>query len=517
MAGQIYTGISTPSLGANLGSALGQGLLGGIQSVLDLRMKKLQQQEAQKAFRGLGFSEEESESLSRLDPKLQQLYLSNKKSSVPSIDQSGLAALQRLGVDPALAQFGSNVLGSAIKEKLKPNTAAGIKAVIPGISDEESQVIANLPPSLQAAYFRYISQSPLGSQTPTAEGGLGLLQNLAQPEAMQQAIPGTQPDVLQALQGAQAPAGIEALQQMVPQQLTQIAQEEQAISTAPINARDLAAQKAPVKEVAVPTVAGRKKTLAERTQEARSQKAAAEETRKQDAETRKIQAEIDKRTDPFVKEVSTAAKSAGESEKRLNRMEQLIKSEQLNSPGVVGLLEAIRKVPLIGVDVTGAYYSTSSQEFEKLSNDFAKDAKAIFGARLTDADLRAFMKTVPTLVQSDEGKLEVIRNMRAFNQASLVKDRIIQEIIKENGGKRPANIEQLVNERAKPELDAISSRMAIGSSGIPLPVTGPRGEKLPHPDSRPLGALITIRGNQYINTDAGWQPVTSGRKSKYEY
>ncbi len=78
MAGQIYPGISTPSLGANLGSALGQGLLGGIQNVIDLRTKKMQQQEAEKAFIDLGYPPEEARGLSKMDTSFQKEYLSQK-------------------------------------------------------------------------------------------------------------------------------------------------------------------------------------------------------------------------------------------------------------------------------------------------------------------------------------------------------------------------------------------------------------------------------------------------------
>ena len=95
----------------------------------------------------------------------------------------------------------------------------------------------------------------------------------------------------------------------------------------------------------------------------------------------------------------------------------------------------------------------NSEEFEKLAADFVKDAKGIFGSRLTDADLNAFFQTIPTLANTDSGKLTIINNMRSFNEASRIKNRAAKQIIKENGGIEPPYLRSLVDERTSDQLD----------------------------------------------------------------
>lgn len=102
--------------------------------------------------------------------------------------------------------------------------------------------------------------------------------------------------------------------------------------------------------------------------------------------------------------------------------------------------------------------SPNTEEFEKLSSSFVKQAKSIFGSRITDKDLEAFMKTIPTLAQTDKGKKAIIENMRVFNKAAQIKYKAYKEVLKENNNKIPEDLEFQVEERAKPELDKISEK-----------------------------------------------------------
>jgi len=106
--------------------------------------------------------------------------------------------------------------------------------------------------------------------------------------------------------------------------------------------------------------------------------------------------------------------------------------------------------------------SPDVEEFEKLSTDFIREAKEIFGARVTNQDLTAFMQIIPTLMQTDAGKNRVIENMRFFNKANHVRYNAMKQIIDTNGGKRPANIELLVDEYTQPQLDKLADQFKEG-------------------------------------------------------
>lgn len=175
-------------------------------------------------------------------------------------------------------------------------------------------------------------------------------------------------------------------------------------------------------------------------------------------ESRAEQMAADKETLPFYRDTIKEAHSAKNNDKRLNRMEELIKTGKLSSTGFNSLLKTASKgIFGFGVDLSGLN-NPESQEFEKLSNDFIKEAKSIFGNRLTDADLNAFLKTVPTLLLSNEGKLRVMNNLRQFNAAAQIKDAALRDVIKQNGGKRPRNLEFLVDEIAQPQIDALAGQ-----------------------------------------------------------
>lgn len=103
-----------------------------------------------------------------------------------------------------------------------------------------------------------------------------------------------------------------------------------------------------------------------------------------------------------------------------------------------------------------------AEEFEKLSNGFISGAKALFGSRITDQDLRAFMATVPQLSNTDSGKKSIIRNIQLLNKAAHVRAEVMKKIIKENKGFRPANLPILVEEEAARELDKIANQFVEG-------------------------------------------------------
>ena len=175
----------------------------------------------------------------------------------------------------------------------------------------------------------------------------------------------------------------------------------------------------------------------------------------------KKQAHIDKLTEPYVSEINKQGDAAKSNIERLNQMSELIQKGDLNQPAFAAIVDKISHIPVVGIDLS-SWLTADSQTFNKLSKDFLKDAKGIFGSRLTDADLKAFLQTVPTLTQSDGGKLQVINNLMRAAEGALVKERIAEEVIKENNGMRPSNIKSLVEKRAKPILDQLAKDFARG-------------------------------------------------------
>lgn len=226
-------------------------------------------------------------------------------------------------------------------------------------------------------------------------------------------------------------------------------------------------------------------------------------TTKEDAVLRHA---LDKETAETVKEVKKAEKAAVDTEKRLGRMSELIKKgnipnsafykffkdlEEKVSPSsgatagallggvTAGALRGLATGGPAGAAVGGAiggligpvaslvnsgirHAYPDTDEFEKLSADFIKDAKNIFGSRITDADLSAFLKTVPTLTQTDKGKEAIIRNMENFTEAVHVRYKSMKEILQENQGKRPYDLDDQIEERSSKKLKELSDKFVKG-------------------------------------------------------
>lgn len=200
-------------------------------------------------------------------------------------------------------------------------------------------------------------------------------------------------------------------------------------------------------------------------------------------------------TKKYVETLKDKEKAAKESDLRLNRMIKLVERGKLPNAGLWSFLTKVEELgpvaaggagALLGSIVPGVGHAAGAalggiagalssplagaaksliktgspdvEEFEKLSADFVKNAKQYFGSRLTDADLRIFMQTLPTLMQTDAGKKKVIENLGALNELSEIEAKAARAIIKENGGIPPLDIEQQVKDRVSDKLDAVAKR-----------------------------------------------------------
>ncbi len=177
----------------------------------------------------------------------------------------------------------------------------------------------------------------------------------------------------------------------------------------------------------------------------------------------KEQMEVNKETLPTYQETIKSYKAANDSERALNRMEQLIKTGKLAGPLKSSFLKTLSHgIFGFGIDLHGLLTNPESQEFNKLSQSFVKNAKNIFGSRITDNDLNSFMQTVPTLLQSDEGKRRIIRNMRIENKAAKLRKDAMDHVIKQNRGLRPRDLEQRIDALIGPQLDELSADFVRG-------------------------------------------------------
>lgn len=210
-----------------------------------------------------------------------------------------------------------------------------------------------------------------------------------------------------------------------------------------------------------------------------------------------------KETKPYIDTLKNLEKGAKESDLRLKRMKTLIENGKLPNANLWSFLTKVEESPLHGAGagaalgaavgstlfpgvgtavgsalggVAGSLISPFAgaaksyiksgtpdiEEFEKLSADFVKNAKQFFGPRLTNADLQVFMKTLPTLMQTDAGKKKVIENLSSLNELAEIEAKAARSIIRANGGIPPLDIEQQVKDKISKKVDQVAKKFIVG-------------------------------------------------------
>lgn len=392
MAVQI---IDEPTLGGNLGRAVGTGISGLLENLVQRKASELEQNK-----RAMGYEQNWG-----LDPQQAKLLAGQPQD----FQQEVLKALV------------TSQQNNAISRELHP----------------EQQMMQNLGTMLQP-------QQSLQQQPQSLEGLMNSMQGKEQPQdAITMALQKGLPQLLRQEQLGKAaslpqrqeiPEAVRALAAQQPQQ--KAAKMGKSIAEVLQN-KDLN----PDQRLRVEALK-QQRELAERKMTAAEQR------------------DINKETKEIYHETNKAAKSARDSDIRLGRMEELVNKGNLSNTAFYNGMKAMSSLPGVGgffESIAQSFLNPDTQEFEKLSTDFIKDAKQFFGNRVTEQEIGMFLKTVPTLSQTNPGKKRVIRNMRIFNEAARVRQNAMKDVIKANGGKRPEDLETLIEEVASPKLDALAS------------------------------------------------------------
>jgi hypothetical protein len=144
------------------------------------------------------------------------------------------------------------------------------------------------------------------------------------------------------------------------------------------------------------------------------------------------------------------AESAEEGEGIVNAMESLEKT---------GKVESGPWAELLSKHGLESFLNPESIAFEKLRATFLGGAKNVIGGRVTNQEMQQFMKSIPSLSQSPEGRAMIYANMR--NKFELDKQyyQTIQDVENEYAGRPlPHNFESIVHQRMKPHYKSFQDK-----------------------------------------------------------
>jgi hypothetical protein len=168
-------------------------------------------------------------------------------------------------------------------------------------------------------------------------------------------------------------------------------------------------------------------------------------------EKRKENAEAFKATKEFRHDIIEKRKAARSDLQDLNRLEELSNSGKLDTPGYVEFLKRS------GLDIPGLL-NPESEEFQKIQANFLRNAKQYFGGRISNYEVEQFLKTIPSLSQSPEGRSRVIANLKKIARGAEEYYQASQEVLKEHRGVPPLDFEEKVEERIDKRLDAVAKK-----------------------------------------------------------
>lgn len=360
------------------------------------------------------------------------------------------------GLSEGLQQLAQQKMGQLQQRQQQQQTASGLQAL--GINQQEAQQISLLPQNIQAEVIKnYMSGAEaagldqalgaLGLGQPTQDIGLEAL-GLGQPiqdvglEALRE-----EPIGIKDIPGPQLPS--EVVQQISDRQLPAIPGQELEKKAPSIEAILKQPRISPRDKIAIAKLQQKEKLLEKKQQI----KITAEEKKQQIIDRR----DAHKETKEYADKINKSYRAAVDSTKRLERINKLNEEGSLGIPVFNTALQALKKgIWGVGLDLT-FLMKADAQELSKLSTDFIKNVKDIFGARITDNDIKYFLQTIPTLAQSKDGRTKVIRNLQSFDKAAQIKKKAYNRIVKENDGWRTRDIDMQVDEVTKPLLNELAS------------------------------------------------------------
>lgn len=411
-----------PSASNEIGQSFGAGLGQGIQSLAQLKFNQMQQRELGKQLQAGGLPAV----LAYLDPQVQASYLreygASQNRNLQDLSQAQaeqyLQQAEQGNVAPEhlmalLSQQGQGEQ-QALPESLQGSMGQQQTAIPQNVAQQFQQ--RQQAPQINALDMLMKSLQPQGIQIPQLQA------------AMQQQKQ-IQPEQMRAKQAQEEKAAIDQSQLQKAQEkvLKQLSKTPETKLKSTIDSLDT--------QLRSPSIDPKVKSILRKRRD---------EEEKQFSKLR--DRNFDK-TEKIRSEVNSEEKSAKELTSVLDRQKELNEKGDMNYPGTLKFLDNI------GLESLDSLKTADTQEFIKNNGYFLKNLKQYFGGRITDNEVNQFMKTIPNLYQSPEGRRRIIASMQVAAQSSIARAQAMDSIIEANGGIPPITLERDISKVAGPLID----------------------------------------------------------------
>ncbi len=139
---------------------------------------------------------------------------------------------------------------------------------------------------------------------------------------------------------------------------------------------------------------------------------------------------------------------------QLNKLENLNKKELLTPA-------AVKTLNFFGVPL-GVFDTANEQEFEKQALDLTANIQQDYGSRILQSEFNTYLRRIPTLLNSKEGRTRIIENIRIYADAKEAEQKAyidLYKMQKDSGIQHPLVRQEDVLEYADKELNQIFDRL----------------------------------------------------------
>jgi len=170
-------------------------------------------------------------------------------------------------------------------------------------------------------------------------------------------------------------------------------------------------------------------------------------TDKLSKEQRVEQHQIEKANSGYKKEMREKESKRKQMLASLSAMKTASKSGNINSPFGLAAMNIGNALMPAGKNPFDYFKTPETQSFLTHGKQLFTIGKELFGSRITNADLPIIEAMLPNLMQNPETREMTIQAMEELQELAGKEYKIMNDIIDENGGKEPANLEDKVAKR----------------------------------------------------------------------
>lgn len=173
---------------------------------------------------------------------------------------------------------------------------------------------------------------------------------------------------------------------------------------------------------------------------------------------RKLGLEERKETRPMEQSIQEAYENAENTDNFIARMRELDK-EGISPPLAASVVE------YFGLPI--GFLNKQGEELDKISATMATQVGKVYGfGNIRAIEFQNFLRSLPSLMNTKEGREQIYRVMEYKTGLDKERYRLFNDIIDENGGKTPPNIEGLIIKRMQPAYKKFGKVLKYGYEPI---------------------------------------------------